>query len=76
MRRLVLLALLVLVAAGCGGGQDSAPMPPAAPTGETVPTAAVPTTADPLAGVTLDGEPLGLEPFRGEYLFVNVWSSW
>lgn len=71
MRRLVLLALLVLVAAGCGGGQDSAPMPPAAPTGVTVPTA-----ADPLAGVTLDGEPLGLEPFRGEYLFVNVWSSW
>lgn len=51
--------------------------PPADERGVPPPAEAVePPADDPLAGTTLEGESLGLTAFRGEYLFVNVWSSW
>jgi hypothetical protein len=88
---LALAGTLALAASGCGGGEepDPAATPPTAPppAPPPPPTIAPPTDApspaepeaareDPLAGTTLDGRPLGLADFRGEYLFVNVWSSW
>jgi thiol-disulfide isomerase/thioredoxin len=30
----------------------------------------------PLAGTTLDGEPIALEDFAGDVVVVNVWGSW
>ena len=58
------LAALALLAA-CGSEE-------AAPTGTSAPRA----EGSPVAGTTLDGEPVSLVDFRGTPVFVNVWSSW
>ena len=70
-----LLALCVLVAAGCGGGGD---MEEATPPAETAPPAdaASRPPAPRVEGVSLDGERISLADFRGKPVFVNVWSSW
>jgi RTX calcium-binding nonapeptide repeat (4 copies) len=34
------------------------------------------TPPPPLAGTTLDGQPISLADFRGRPLFVNVWAAW
>lgn len=63
--RTVVLALLVLVLAACGGGDPGQPAdaaPDAAPAGGT----AAPAEAGAEA----------LEAYRGEPLLVNVWASW
>ncbi|HWG55446.1 MAG TPA: hypothetical protein VNT58_02870 [Gaiellaceae bacterium] len=64
MRILFLLAAAVL-AAGCGGASESAP-----------PATSAADTGGSVAGTTLDGDRISLEEFRGEPVFVNVWSSW
>jgi hypothetical protein len=70
-----LLALSVLVAAGCGGGNT---MDEATPPVETAPPAeaAKREPAPAIEGVTLEGERISLADFRGKAVFVNVWSSW
>lgn len=60
----VLSALAALAVAGCGGAEESAP--PAQTT----------RAAPEIEGISLDGERLSLEDFRGRPVFVNVWSSW
>jgi hypothetical protein len=76
----VTLLLGALVAAGCGGGEEDA----AAPSTETS-TAPMATTeasgddrpvAPPIAGTSLEGEPVSLADFAGRPVLVNVWSSW
>jgi cytochrome oxidase Cu insertion factor (SCO1/SenC/PrrC family) len=68
---LLALVLVSVVAAGCGGDSAS---PPAA-TGTPVEETARP-PAPPIAGVSLTGERISLEGFRGRPVLVNVWSSW
>jgi hypothetical protein len=70
----LLLALCALVAAGCGGSAMEEAVPPA----ETTPRAdaADRPPAPRIEGVSLDGERMSLADFRGEPVFVNVWSSW
>lgn len=65
------LALISIVAAGCGG--DAAAPPPAPTSPET--SAGRP-PAPPLAGTSLTGGQIALEGFRGRPVLVNVWSSW
>lgn len=60
----VLSALAALAVAGCGGAEESAPP------GQTT------RAAPEIEGISLDGERLSLEDFRGRPVFVNVWSSW
>jgi cytochrome oxidase Cu insertion factor (SCO1/SenC/PrrC family) len=68
MRVAVLLALAFAVAA-CGGEPETT-QPDTTPPGTTA------AGASPVAGTTLDGEPISLDDFRGKPVFVNVWSSW
>jgi cytochrome oxidase Cu insertion factor (SCO1/SenC/PrrC family) len=74
----VLVALVALVAAGCGSETDEMVAPPAEQT-QTV-TATEETSTRPaapaIAGESLDGEPLALADYRGRPVLVNVWSSW
>jgi hypothetical protein len=73
-----LLALVALVAAGCGGGtatEEAAPPVETAPPSATV-TATERPEAPPIEGVTLEGDRISLADFRGKAVFVNVWSSW
>lgn len=68
MRVAVFLALAFAVA-GCGGEADTAQP-------ETTSPATTAAGSSPVAGTTLDGEPISLDDFRGRPVFVNVWSSW
>ena len=69
---LALVALVALVGAGCGSGPaEDSPSPDVTVTTES---AGVP--APPVEGVTLEGERLALDDFRGRPVFVNVWASW
>jgi hypothetical protein len=72
----LLLALLALVVAGCGGGsamEENAPLPEMeAPSSDASSRQAAP----PITGTTLDGDEISLADFRGRPVFVNVWSSW
>jgi cytochrome oxidase Cu insertion factor (SCO1/SenC/PrrC family) len=75
MRALVfLLALSALVAAGCGGGGTAAEE--ATPDTQPGNVAMDRPPAPAVEGVTLDGERVSLADFRGQPVFVNVWSSW
>jgi cytochrome oxidase Cu insertion factor (SCO1/SenC/PrrC family) len=77
----LLLALLALLAAGCGGSAETT-------TEEAAPTTTAPTETAPPAdavdrpkapaieGESLDGVRISLADFRGTPVFVNVWSSW
>jgi uncharacterized lipoprotein YbaY len=68
---LLALALVSVVAAGCG--EDSAAPPPV----ETTPAAETGRAPAPsVAGTSLTGERISLEGFRGRPVLVNVWSSW
>jgi hypothetical protein len=63
---LLVVALSALVAvAGCGGGTEES-----APPGQTL------REAPEVEGVTIEGERISLEDFKGRPVFVNVWSSW
>lgn len=68
MRPLVLVvsALAAVALAGCGGGTEEGASPPAQAT----------RPAPEVEGLTLDGERLSLDSFRGRPVLVNVWSSW
>jgi cytochrome oxidase Cu insertion factor (SCO1/SenC/PrrC family) len=73
----LLLALVALVAIGCGGEQgtqETTAAPPAET--ETQPRDKRRAAAPPVEGQTLDGEPLALADFRGKPVLVNVWSAW
>jgi hypothetical protein len=75
----LLLALVALVAAGCGGGSQTDEVAPVTTTpGETTPPheASSRPKAPAIEGVSLDGGRLSLAAFRGKPVFVNVWSSW
>lgn len=76
---LLALGALVLAAAGCGGGTETAEKAASTATEtETAPPAetAKRPAAPPIEGVTLDGDRVSLADFRGKPVFVNVWSSW
>jgi hypothetical protein len=62
MLRGLTVVALVLVLAGCGSAEESAPEPAEAP--------------GALTGTTLDGDTVSISDFRGTPVFVNVWSSW
>jgi hypothetical protein len=66
MRRLLALVALALLAAACGSAAEP----------ESAATVAAGGGGTEIAGETLDGERLSLADFRGEPVFVNVWSSW
>lgn len=69
----LIVALLALVAAGCGsesGDQASPTTPP-----EAAPSDGA-RVAPAIEGTTLDGKRLSLADFRGRPVLVNVWSSW
>ena len=69
---LALVALVALVGAGCGSGPaEDSPSPDV-----TVTTESAGAPAPPVEGVTLEGERLALDDFRGRPVFVNVWASW
>ena len=78
MRRfaVALLALLAMAAvAGCGSETDEA----AAPSATVTESPAQETSrerAPALSGVTLDGDAITLDDFRGRPVLINVWSSW
>ena len=78
----VTVALLAVLAAGCGSESrdEAAPatstrMETGAPDATARKTSARP-PAPAIAGTTLDGERLSLASFRGRPVLVNVWSSW
>jgi cytochrome oxidase Cu insertion factor (SCO1/SenC/PrrC family) len=70
MHRLPLVAVLLVVLAGCGGGSGDNDAASSTDTGSP------PVVAVELEGETLDGERLSLADFRGKPTFVNVWASW
>ena len=55
--------------AGCGSGDEGAPVEAAA-------THAAAGADEAITGTGLDGEPISFAEFRGRPLLVNVWSSW
>ena len=75
--RIAVIALLVLVATGCGSGD-----PEGAPPEQTTTAVSEQTTdssrdaAPALSGESLEGESLALGDFRGRAVLINVWSSW
>jgi ABC-type glycerol-3-phosphate transport system substrate-binding protein len=66
MRRLLALVALALLASACGSAAEP----------ESAATVAASGGDTEIAGETLDGKRLSLADFRGEPVFVNVWSSW
>jgi hypothetical protein len=68
------IAVAVAVLAACGGSSDGGMEPPAA--APATPEDAGRQRAPAIMGISLDGEPISLEDFRGEPVLVNVWSSW
>jgi hypothetical protein len=74
-----LLALGALAAAGCGGGATMEEAAPTATTAATLPPPPANASRPPapaIEGESLDGERISLADFRGQPVFVNVWSSW
>jgi cytochrome oxidase Cu insertion factor (SCO1/SenC/PrrC family) len=72
----VLLALLAMAAvAGCGSEADEAAAPSATVT-ESTEQETSRKRAPALSGVTLDGDAITLDDFRGRPVLINVWSSW
>jgi hypothetical protein len=72
VRRLLVVAVLGALLAGCGGGEETASPPldtPPAPDANRAP-------APPIAGESLEGERVSLAGFRGRPVLINVWSSW
>lgn len=70
-----LLALLAMAAvAGCGSETDEAVAPSVTGTESTPETTRE--VAPALSGVTLDGDAVALDDFRGRPVLLNVWSSW
>jgi hypothetical protein len=72
----ILLALGVLVAAGCGGGDGMQEVAPPASGQTTTVMATERAPAPSIEGTSLDGEHISLADYRGRPVFVNVWSSW
>jgi cytochrome oxidase Cu insertion factor (SCO1/SenC/PrrC family) len=70
MLRALLLAVLLVTLAACGGG--SGDNGAAGNTDAASPAVA----AVELEGDTLDGKRLSFADFRGKPTFVNVWASW
>ena len=77
MRFAAVALLVVVVATGCGSGEDQVSPPPQTTT-ITQPDApsSAREAAPPLSGASLDGDPLELRDFRGRPVLINVWSSW
>ena len=72
MRALVVLAaLLAALGTACGGSDSDSAAPLMEP-----PNGSMREPTPNLEGVSLDGEPIALEGFRGRPVLVNVWSSW
>ena len=69
----VIVALLALVAAGCGSesGNEATPT-----TTTEAAQSAGGRVAPAIEGTTLDGERLSLADFRGRPVLVNVWAAW
>jgi hypothetical protein len=68
---------LAALAAACGAGRDE----DATVATPTVGEAAAPSepgrvAAPSLAGVSLEGDSISLDEFRGRPVLINVWSSW
>lgn len=83
MRALLLVAIVGIVAVGCGGSTDEDAAAPVGPYELTDPpssTNASPAddrpAAPPIEGTTLEGDRMALSDFRGRPVLVNVWSSW
>jgi hypothetical protein len=78
MRRPIVAVVLALVAAsmaGCGGSNDMA-APETTPAAESLPLDTTREAAPPLDGVSLRGDAISLDDFRGRPVLINVWSSW
>ena len=75
--RAALLAMLFVAATaiGCGGETTIENAPPGT-VEPGAPVSADRTPAPAIAGVSLTGERISLEGFRGRPVFINVWSSW
>jgi hypothetical protein len=81
----VTVALLAVLAAGCGSESSDEAAPTTSTPTEPMKTGAPETTAPKassrqpapaIAGTTLDGERLSLASFLGRAVLLNVWSSW
>jgi hypothetical protein len=77
--RTVTAAVVFLVAAsvmaGCGGSSDTAAVETTTPI-ESLPPSPTRPAAPQLAGVSLKGDAISLDNFRGQPVLINVWSSW
>jgi hypothetical protein len=76
--RIAVVALLLVLAAGCGSSDGQVAQPQQTSTTEAEPSVPAPVrdAAPTLAGESLEGEPVAIADFRGRPLLINVWSSW
>lgn len=71
---LLLVLVVALALAACGGSTEESAPPTTTP--ETQPVVADREQAPMLEGASLAGEAIALADFRGRPTLVNVWSSW
>jgi cytochrome oxidase Cu insertion factor (SCO1/SenC/PrrC family) len=73
----VAATVLAAVAAACGAGRDEDATVATTTVGEAAaPSEPGRSTAPAIEGVSLDGDSISLDDFRGRPVLINVWSSW
>jgi uncharacterized protein YceK len=77
MRFAAVALIVVLVASGCGSGEDqTSPSQQTTTITQTDAPDSAREAAPSLSGASLDGATLALRDFRGRPVLINVWSSW
>jgi cytochrome oxidase Cu insertion factor (SCO1/SenC/PrrC family) len=76
LRLLAAATLVTVIASGCGGSKDEAAPETTEPTRTTTEARSERPPAPPITGLSLGGESISLEDFRGRPVLINVWSSW
>ena len=79
MRSLAFVAAVILLSThvvGCGARTDDEATIATTTIGEAEPSEPGREPAPAIDGVSLDGDAISLDDFRGRPVLINVWSSW